>query len=44
MNAYWMNELVYEGVACPVWLAWVLGGLIAGLVITMVVTIILMNK
>ena len=44
MNTYWMNELVHEGVACPVWLAWVLGGLVVSLVVAMVVSIILMNK
>lgn len=44
MNAYWMNELVYEGTACPAWLGWTLIGLVALFIIATITTIILVNK
>ena len=44
MSAYWMNELVYAGVTCPVWLAWGLVGLVAAVVIAGVAGLIWFNN
>ena len=44
MNAYWMNELVYEGTTCPEWLVWTLIGLVVAFCIATITTIILVNK
>ena len=44
MNAYWMNELVYEGTACPAWLGWTLIGLVVAFGIAAIVAIVLANK
>lgn len=44
MDAYWMNELVYEGVTCPAWLGWTLIGLVVAFGIAAITTIILVNK
>lgn len=44
MNAYWMNELIYEGTTCPAWLCWTLIGLVVLFIIATVTTIILVNK
>lgn len=39
MNAYWMNEMIYEGVTCPVWLAIVLGVVVLGFIGAMIYVI-----
>ena len=44
MNAYWMNELVYEGTACPEWMVPVLVVLVGALVVGTVITMVLVNK
>ena len=44
MSAYWMNELVYAGVTCPVWLAWGLVGLVAAVVIAGIAGLIWFNN
>jgi hypothetical protein len=44
MNAYWMNELVHQGTACPTWLVWTLIGLVVTFIVAMITTIILVNK
>lgn len=44
MNAYWMNELVYERTACPEWMVPVLIALVGMLVVGTVVTMVLVNK
>ena len=44
MNAYWMNELVYEGTACPAWLGCTLIGLVVLFAVATITTIILVNK
>lgn len=44
MNAYWMNELVYEGTTCPAWLSWTLIGLVVVFILATITTIILVNK
>ena len=44
MNAYWMNELVYEGTTCPEWMVSVLITLVGVLVVSTVVTMVLVNK
>ena len=44
MNAYWMNELVYEGTACTAWLGWTLIGLVVLFAVATITTIILVNK
>lgn len=40
MNAYWMNELVFAGVSCPMWLMWVLVALVVGFIGAMVWVIV----
>jgi hypothetical protein len=44
MNAYWMNELVYEGTTCPEWMVPVLIALVGALVVGTVVAIVAVNK
>ena len=44
MNAYWMNELIYEGTTCPAWLGWTLIGLAVAFGVFTIATIILVNK
>jgi hypothetical protein len=44
MNAYWMNELVYEGTTCTTWAVPVLATLLGVFVIGTVVAIVMMNR
>lgn len=36
MTTYWMNEMICEGVNCPMWLAIVLGVVVLGFVGAMI--------
>ena len=44
MNAYWMNELVYKGTACPTWLAVALFALVGIVAVGSVAIIALANR
>lgn len=44
MSAYWMNELVYAGTTCPVWLAWTLIGSVIVLVVAGIAGLIWFNN